>query len=91
MSQNVLEDINEEVSEGVGNRDAPPKKKAVVNDCNRGEGNFMLLTIVHKRCFYCQDARDVLTKNFKLNTDDLFTLLFTNSKFFYDFQVVARI
>ena len=51
----------------------------------------MLLTIVHKRCFYCQDARDVLTKNFKLNTDDLFTLLFTNSKFFYDFQVVARI
>ena len=90
MSSNVLEDINEEVREGVGKKEMLPPKKAV-NGCKRGEGNFMLLTIVHKRCFYCQDARDVLTKNFKLNTDDLFTLLFTNSKFFYDFQVVARI
>ena len=90
MSSNVLEDINEEVREGVVKKEMLPPKKAV-NGCKRGEGNFMLLTIVHKRCFYCQDARDVLTKNFKLNTDDLFTLLFTNSKFFYDFQVVARI
>ncbi len=32
-------------------------------------------------------ARDVLTRTCMLSVDDLFTLLFTNSKFFYDFQV----
>jgi hypothetical protein len=32
-------------------------------------------------------ARDVLTRTVSLGVDDLFTLLFTNSKFFYDFQV----
>jgi len=32
-------------------------------------------------------AREVLNRACALNVDDLFTLLFTNSKFFYDFQV----
>jgi hypothetical protein len=32
-------------------------------------------------------ARQVLERTCALNVDDLFTLLFTNSKFFYDFQV----
>ena len=31
-------------------------------------------------------ARQFISRNFDLNIDDLFTLLFTNSKFFYDFQ-----
>ena len=35
-----------------------------------------------------KDAREIISRNFSLNIDDLFTLLFTNSKFFYDFQVV---
>ena len=34
-----------------------------------------------------KDAREIISRNFSLNIDDLFTLLFTNSKFFYDFQV----
>jgi len=37
-----------------------------------------------------KDAREVLNKNFKINIDDLFTLLFTNSKFFYDFQAERK-
>ena len=35
-----------------------------------------------------KDAREIISRNFSLNIDDLFTLLFTNSKFFYDFQVI---
>lgn len=37
-----------------------------------------------------KDAREILNKNFKFNIDDLFTLLFTNSKFFYDFQAERK-
>ena len=33
-----------------------------------------------------KNAREFISRNFDLNIDDLFTLLFTNSKFFYDFQ-----
>ena len=33
-----------------------------------------------------KNAREFISRNFSLNIDDLFTLLFTNSKFFYDFQ-----
>ena len=36
-------------------------------------------------------AREVLTRTCALSVDDLFTLLFTNSKFFYDFQVRRRL
>lgn len=35
-------------------------------------------------------AKEVLNKNFTTNIDDLFTLLFTNSKFFYDFQAERK-
>jgi len=35
-------------------------------------------------------AKEVLNTNFTLNIDDLFTLLFTNSKFFYDFQAERK-
>ena len=37
-----------------------------------------------------KDAREIISRNFSLNIDDLFTLLFTNSKFFYDFQVIVN-
>ena len=37
-----------------------------------------------------KDAREIISRNFSLNIDDLFTLLFTNSKFFYDFQVIIN-
>ena len=37
-----------------------------------------------------KDAREIISRNFSLNIDDLFTLLFTNSKFFYDFQVTIN-
>jgi len=33
-----------------------------------------------------KDGREMLTKTLCINIDELFTLLFTNSKFFYDFQ-----
>jgi len=33
-----------------------------------------------------KEGREMLTKCFSINIDELFTLLFTNSKFFYDFQ-----
>jgi hypothetical protein len=36
-------------------------------------------------------ARQILDRTCLLNVDDLFTLLFTNSKFFYDFQVESHI
>jgi hypothetical protein len=35
-------------------------------------------------------AKEVLNQNFRMNIDDLFTLLFTNSKFFYDFQAERK-
>ena len=35
-------------------------------------------------------AKEVLNTNFTINIDDLFTLLFTNSKFFYDFQAERK-
>ena len=37
-----------------------------------------------------KNAREILSRNFNLNIDDLFTLLFTNSKFFYDFQAERK-
>jgi len=37
-----------------------------------------------------KDAREIVCKNFKINIDELFTLLFTNSKFFYDFQAERK-
>jgi len=37
-----------------------------------------------------KNAREILSKNFNFNIDDLFTLLFTNSKFFYDFQAERK-
>jgi len=37
-----------------------------------------------------KDAREIISRNFSLNIDDLFTLLFTNSKFFYDFQAERK-
>lgn len=37
-----------------------------------------------------KDAREIISRNFSINIDDLFTLLFTNSKFFYDFQAERK-
>lgn len=37
-----------------------------------------------------KNAREIISRNFELNIDDLFTLLFTNSKFFYDFQAERK-
>ena len=37
-----------------------------------------------------KNAREILSRNYDLNIDDLFTLLFTNSKFFYDFQAERK-
>jgi len=37
-----------------------------------------------------REAREIISRNFSINIDDLFTLLFTNSKFFYDFQAERK-
>ena len=37
-----------------------------------------------------KNARQIVSKNFVINIDELFTLLFTNSKFFYDFQAERK-
>ena len=37
-----------------------------------------------------KNAREILTRNYNIAIDDLFTLLFTNSKFFYDFQAERK-
>merc|ERR1719312_270770 len=37
-----------------------------------------------------KEAREIVSKNFAINIDELFTLLFTNSKFFYDFQAERK-
>lgn len=37
-----------------------------------------------------KNAREILSRNFNIAIDDLFTLLFTNSKFFYDFQAERK-
>ena len=37
-----------------------------------------------------KNAREILSRNYSINIDDLFTLLFTNSKFFYDFQAERK-
>ena len=37
-----------------------------------------------------KDAREIICRNFAINIDELFTLLFTNSKFFYDFQAERK-
>jgi len=37
-----------------------------------------------------KEAREIVSKNFAINIDQLFTLLFTNSKFFYDFQAERK-
>ena len=37
-----------------------------------------------------KNAREIVSKNFAINIDELFTLLFTNSKFFYDFQAERK-
>ena len=43
----------------------------------------VLATIANIDIIYC-------CRNFSINIDDLFTLLFTNSKFFYDFQAERK-
>ena len=37
-----------------------------------------------------KNAREIISRNFDMNIDELFTLLFTNSKFFYDFQAERK-
>eukprot|EP00092_Neocalanus_flemingeri_P103485 GFUD01132440.1.p1 GENE.GFUD01132440.1~~GFUD01132440.1.p1 ORF type:complete len:529 (-),score=119.34 GFUD01132440.1:262-1848(-) len=37
-----------------------------------------------------KNAREIISRNFAINIDELFTLLFTNSKFFYDFQAERK-
>jgi len=37
-----------------------------------------------------KSAREIICRNFAINIDELFTLLFTNSKFFYDFQAERK-
>jgi len=101
LHSNIAEETEELDSGKIGkNRDSSLTDQSDLSD--RAEGPITLkeastnsslvpaTDLTYQTWRQSKNAREILSRNFNMAIDDLFTLLFTNSKFFYDFQAERK-